>query len=173
MLTALEQTTYLGPASVLKVAGDRLQLELPDQTIWARTALASPYQPVAGDSVLVINNGSDWYVIGLLKGSGMTTITVPGDLSLAAPRGAITLRAGRGLKIQSPKVRVVTRQWSVLAERAVERFQSAAREVEKTFRLRVGEFLHRVRGAYRVRAGRIVETAREEVAIDGKKINLG
>src|SRR5208337_4251138 len=97
-----------GPARVLQTASDRVQLELPDEFVWARVALAFPYQLVAGDSVLAIGQDGEWYVIGVLHGSGPTTLTVPGDLKLQA-RGAIEMTASKGVCIKSPTVRIAAR----------------------------------------------------------------
>jgi hypothetical protein len=43
MFAVLEKKVQLGPAQVLQVAGDRVQLELPDELVWAQVALAFPY----------------------------------------------------------------------------------------------------------------------------------
>src|SRR5439155_12302793 len=79
-MLALEQSTYLGPATVLAVAGDRVKVELPDEHAWARLALGLPYQPAAGDEVLAVGRAGAWYVIGVLTGRGPTVLTAPADL---------------------------------------------------------------------------------------------
>src|SRR3954470_18360721 len=84
-----DQRTYLGPAVVYDVADNRVQLEFPDELPWAVSALAYPYQPCKGDTVLAAGQGRNWYVIGILKGTGKTTLTVPGDFEIRAPKGRI------------------------------------------------------------------------------------
>jgi Protein of unknown function (DUF3540) len=173
MQLMLEQATFLGPARVARVAGPKLQLELPDEFAWAQMALAFPYQPVEGDVVLAIGRSGEWYVIGLLSGNGTTTLTVPGDLALRAPSGRIELTAADGIALKSRRVSVSADRLDLLARTVVERFGQAARWVRDTFRLRAGRLRSRVEGDYSLKAGRIREIADAEVKIDGSKIHLG
>jgi hypothetical protein len=172
-MIALEQSTYLGPATVLEAGVRRVKLELPDEFAWALCALAFPYQPAAGDVVLAIGRSGSWYVIGVLKGSGATQLVVPGDLVLAAPRGQIKLEAAQGIEVRGPKVRIAAKRLELLAHTLKERFTAAARTVQDAFQLRVGRFRTRVDGAYDLHADRIRELADKDVKIDGTKINLG
>src|SRR5262245_11277334 len=173
MQLMVEQSTYLGPARVARIAGPKVQLELPDEFAWAQTALAFPYQVVEGDVVLAIGRSGAWYVIGLLSGSGTTTLTVPGDLALRAPCGKIELTAVEGIALKSRRVAVTADKLELLARTVVERFGRAARWVRDTFRLRAGRLRSRVEGDYSLKAGRIREIADAEVKIDGTKIHLG
>ena len=173
MLLDLEQQTRLSPARILRVDGTRVQLEFPDEFVWATVALAYPYEPAVNDTVLAIGNGEAWYVIGVLHGSGETCLTVPGDLAIRAPNGAIELNAARGVKIKSPAIQVVAGKLEVLAQSVVERFASATRWVKETFQLRSGRMRTRVDGTYEVKADRIVERADGDVKIDGSQIKLG
>ena len=173
MLLELEQTTYLGPAQVLLAAGRRVKLELPDEHVWAQSALAFPYQPVAGDTVLAIAQSGTWYVIGVLKGTGPTTLIVPGDLRLLAPRGSIELSSSQAVRIKSPEVKLVAHKLELVARTIFERFASATRWVREAFQLRAGRMRTQVESSYRVKAGRIVERAEGDVKIDGRKIHLG
>lgn len=173
MLVTLEQTTYLGPARVLRVLGHRAQLELPDELVWATVALAYPYQPAPDDSVLAVGQAGTWYVIGVLRGTGTTTLTVPGDLALRAPRGAIELTAAKGVRIKSPVVEVLANKLEILARDVLERFESATRWVKEEFQLRTGQLRTRVESTYDLRAERILERAEGDVKIDGRQIDLG
>ncbi len=150
-MIAIEQITYLGPARVVMSAGRRVKVELPDEVVWAQLALASPYQPEEGDRVLVMGQAGSWYAIGLLEGAGTTVITVPGDLELHAPKGAIRLRAGRGIHLRSPRIRIASQRLELFAN----------------------DFLQRFRGDYRLKAERINEEAKDDVRVDGRKIHLG
>ncbi len=66
--------------------------------------LACPYEPAIGDRVLDLGQDGAWNVIGVLQGTGKTTLTVPGDLAIRAPAGAIESSSGRAVKIKSPTV---------------------------------------------------------------------
>src|SRR5262245_21426091 len=120
MLATIENNTFLGSAQVLQTAGNRVQLELPAEFVWAKVALAFPYQVVTGDTVLAIGQEDAWYVIGVLQGTGPTMLTVPGDLKLRAPRGGIELSAAKGVHIKSPTVEIMARKLEVMAESVFE-----------------------------------------------------
>jgi hypothetical protein len=173
LIAQQEQTTYLGPAQVLKATGNRAQLEMPDELAWATVALASPYQLAVGDTVLAIGQGGAWYVIGVLRGTGKTTFMVPGDLDIRAPRGSIELTSAKGVRIKSPVVELLADKLEVLAKSVFERFEDATRWVKDAFQLRVGRLRTRVESTYDLKANRILERAEEDVKIDGRKIDLG
>jgi hypothetical protein len=173
MMLALEQTTYLGPARVLRAAGGRVQLELPDEVAWAAVAVAFPYQVVEGDAVLAIGRSGAWYVIGVLNGCGPTTLVVPGNLSIQAPHGRIELTAMGGIDLTSPTVTVTAGRLELMAKSAIERFGRAARWVRGAFQLRAGRWRTHVDGRYGLKAQRIVARAVGAVKIDGDQIHLG
>src|SRR2546423_352100 len=133
---SLDQGTYLGPALVHEVAGNRVQLEFPDELPWALLALAYPYQPCKGDTVLAAGQGQNWYVIGVLKGTGKTTLMVPGDFEVLAPRGRIRLVAGKGFQVKSPEVKITAGKLELVAKRMMEHFSEATRWVKDTFQIR-------------------------------------
>jgi hypothetical protein len=136
-------------------------------------ALAYPYEPVTGDTVLAIGEEGAWYVIGVLQGAGKTSLTVPGDFSIRTPAGAIELIAARGVRIQSPSVQIKANRLELLARSVVERFVHAQRWVTETFQIRSGRFRARVAGSYDIKAERILERADGDVKIDGRQIKLG
>jgi hypothetical protein len=173
MLATLEATTYLGPARVLAAAGNRAKLELPDAHIWAIVALGSAYQPVVDDVVLAIGQNGAWYVIGIIQGRGKTTLNVPGDLEIRAPRGAIELSAAKGVNVKSPEVTIATGKLELVARSIFEQFSEATRWVKEAFQLRAGRMRTRVDGDFDLGAERILERAEHDVKIDGSKIHLG
>lgn len=173
MLVDLEERTRLSPARVARAEDGRVQLEFPDELAWATVALAYPYAPAVNDDVLAIGQNGTWYVIGVLRGSGKTNLTVPGDLTIRAPSGAIEIAAARGVRIKAPTVQVVADKLDLAARAAFERFAQATRWVKETFQLRAGRLRSRVEGTYDLKAERIVERADGDVKIDGNQIKLG
>jgi hypothetical protein len=169
----LEQRTQLSPARVVRAEGNRVQLELSDGLTWAVVALAYPYEVECGDRVLAIGQDEAWYVIGVLHGSGKTSMTVPGDLCLRAPFGAIELIAGDSVKIKSPAVQIMAGKLELLARSVFERFANATRWVTETFQIRSGRLRTRVNGTYDIKAERILERAEGDVKINGRQIKLG
>ena len=75
MFPALEQSSFLGPATVIRVEDGRVLLSLPQTQAWATMALAFPYVPQPGDTLLAIAQDEDYYIIGVLQGNGPTTLT--------------------------------------------------------------------------------------------------
>lgn len=173
MLATLAPSTYLGPARVAAIEGDRLQLAFPDQQVWAVSALAVPYRPAVGDVVLAIGQDEAWYVLGVIKGKGETTLMAPGNLKLMAPHGRIELVAGAGVRVYGPTVQLVADKVEVTARYLLETLGTASRWVKQLFHLRAGQAHVTVEDTYQVKAGRIVERAEGDVRIDGRHIHLG
>jgi hypothetical protein len=169
----LERGTFVGPAKVLQAANNRVQLEFPDQLPWATLALAFPYQVSAGDVVLAIGQGENWYVIGVIQGIGKTRLIVQGDFEVLAPTGSIRLVAGRGVLLKSPVIKILGTKVELIARRMFERFTDATRVVKGLFQLRADRIRAEAARDYRVNANRIIERAEDEVIIDGTKIHLG
>jgi hypothetical protein len=170
---ALEQSTYLGPARVHRVTGSQIQLEFPDELPWATLALAYPYRPAVGDTVLAAGQGQNWYVIGVLQGTGKTTLMVPGDFEVLAPKGRINLIAGKGFCVKSPDVKITAGNLELVAKRISEHFSDATRWVKNAWKIRAGRVRTEAEADYQVKARRIIERAEEDVRIDGEKIHLG
>ena len=169
----LDQSTYLGPVRVRQVAGNRVQLEFPDELPWASMALAYPYRPSVGDTVLAAGQGQNWYVIGVLQGIGKTTLMVPGDFEVLAPRGRIRLIAGKGVQLKSAEVKITADKLELVARRVMEQFAEATRWIKGAFQLRASRVRTEVENDYQVKAKRIIERAEGDVRIDGNKIHLG
>ena len=170
-LTETKTRMPIGPATVLEIAGNRLRLERPQGKAWARLALAQPYEPVPGDVVLAIGD-EDVYVIGILTGRGKTKFNVPGDLELHA-RGRIDIRGGKGIRMRSPEVYIRADRVETVARTVVEKFVDCYRWVKDLFQTRSGRTRTIVEGSYTVSAERIIERAKKDVKIDGRKIHLG
>jgi hypothetical protein len=172
-MITLEATTFLGPASVLKAEGKRFQIDVGAHYCWAQSALAMPYVPAVGDVVLAIGQDDQWYVVGVLSGRGTTTLSVPGDLRIRAPRGTIELSAARGIRMKSPSVKIMADKLELLAKALFESVSEATRWVKETLQLRVGRLRTRVEREYDLKADSIKEKAERDVRIDGQKIHLG
>jgi len=173
MLLELERITYLGPARVLRAQGSRAELELPDCTATADVAVAFPYRIEAGDTVLAIGQGEAWYVIGILQGSGKTSLVAPADIQIAAPRGKIEILAAKGITLKGPEVRITAGKLEIAARSVLERFQNATRWVKEAFQVRAGRMRTQVSGDWRLKADTITERSDGDVKIDGRKIHLG
>jgi hypothetical protein len=169
MWTATER--YLGPATVAGFDGDELLLECPGGPKRASLALAFPYRPEPGDVVLVIGEEEAW-VIGVLRGKGLSRIAVPGDLEIAAG-GEVRIAGGEAVSLNGPRLALKAAKMEFVAETLFSRCSGVFQWVKDTLQTVAGRVRTVSEGTVSVRAERIVEVAREDVRIDGKKIDLG
>ncbi len=164
---------YLGPALVINTKGRLILLGLPEDEVWAFNAVAFPYTPHAGDKVLAIGREDSFYVIGVLAATGKTTFTAPGDIEFRAPHGQIDMVSSEAVHIRAPEMKVISHSIELVARSIVEKYENAKRWVKHALNLRAGSARTVVDSTYKVRAERIVESAKGEVKIDGDKIHLG
>lgn len=165
--------SHLGPATVLARDGQRVRLLVEGRTHWATLALAVAYAPRPDDIVLAIGQDDVWYVIGVITGSGTTTIEVAGDLDLRAPAGSISLSAAHGVRLAGDEVALAGRRVHFSGESLVERFGGTYRWVRELVQERIGRLRRVVAGDSHLEAERVVVRARTDVHIDGERINLG
>lgn len=169
----VQHLSYLGPARVERVDGGRLLLNLDDVQAWAVSAVGYPYRFEAGDTVLAISGRDEWYVIGVLKGTGRTCFQVEGDLQLVAPHGSIEMIAGKGVSIKSPEINFIGSRVMLIAKQVTQHVHDVAIHVKNCYEMIAGRFTGRVEGSYRVEAEKIDQRAEGDVKIDGRKIHLG
>lgn len=181
----LETSVYLGPARVVAPAGKPgyVQVALADdEVLWARLALAVPYSPALGDEVLLIcHEMPDAFVIGVLRGSGTTTLRVPGDLKLEAPHGQVSITAGKSVKLRSgqalelaaPRATFRFRRLNVLVTTLVERVNNLFTWATGLVQCKSRRLRQVAEEGWLVRAGRAHVKTQDNIHIDGKTINLG
>ncbi len=165
---------YLGPAEVMEVGAGSVVVALPGghaATAWL--ALAVPYQPVEGDTLLIIGRGASHYVIGVLRGKGQTRLSFQGDVALHAADGTLRLSADRGVQVAGPEVSIETRSLSVIAATLVEHLSSVFRRVTGLLSVQAGD-------AHTIADGTILSQSKtasilteETVTVNGKQVHLG
>lgn len=174
MITLEQRSMILAEATVLDLdeGGTRVKLELPDEHLWARVAIASTYCLCRGDVVVCARQNEQAYVIGVLLATGPMTISAPGDLAIEA-RGNVTVRAGAGLKVQAAEAQINTERLEIFAGRLLERFETVTRWVKGLFSQRAERMHTTCEGEHRLRCERNVQRSSAETRIDGKTIHLG
>ncbi len=110
MNTAIQTTVstprYLGAAEVIAVNGERARVRLGDgRDVDARLALAVPYRPLRRDELLVLGDGTQWFVIGVLSGRGRIALQDT-ELRITA-RGRLRLHAEEALRIHAKRLDAV------------------------------------------------------------------
>jgi hypothetical protein len=181
----VELGLYLGPARVLRGPGRPGYLEVAlreEEVVWARLALAVPYQPEEGDEVLVIREDPrNAYVIGVLSGAGITTLRVPGDLRLEAPAGRVRISAAQGIHLRAedsidlsaPLGTLRFARLNVLVSTMVQRLERWLVWASGLIQTRSRRTRTIAEEGWLVRAGRAHVKTTENVHINGKTIHLG
>ena len=163
---------YLGPATVLSAVDGLVRLATPAGEMEAELALAFPYNPARGDQVLAIGEERNAWVIGVIRGRGLTEFRVPGDMRLQAG-GRVTIAGDRGVELRSPRLDLRADRLEIAAQAIVERSLRCYRRVKHALQTTAGRLRTLVDGQATLQADRIVEHARKDVRIDGERINLG
>ncbi len=165
---------YLGPARVTEVAGSQLTVELPGgEPVPARMALAFPYQPARGDTLLVIGRGEACYVIGVLEGTGEATLRFAGGVEVRAEGGPLRLVSDEGVHVAGPEVSIEAGTLRVLAQSAVQKLGTFYQHVRSLWSVRARETETIVEEGALTRAKSATILTEETMSINGKQIHLG
>lgn len=165
---------YLGPAEVVEALPHEIEVRLPSGVAArARLALAFPYQPAAGDEVLVIGNAEGHYVIGVLRGSGRTALSFQGDVDLRAEGGVLRLSSDKAVEVAAPELLMMAGRLQQIAETVAQKFVSLRQTVTELLSLRAGQSHAIVEGSSFSQSRTHTILTEEKVTINGKDIYLG
>ena len=165
---------YLGPAEVVELVGGMPEIRLPatGERVRAELALAFPYAPAVGDTLLVIGQEGKHYVIGVLRAQGEVSLRFMGDVSIHAVNGELSLGADKRVKMRAPEVETVARKVKVLAESASHKLGSFYQRVKQTLRVHAGQRVELTDDDWHTRAERISMVTRGVVSINGEQVHL-
>lgn len=168
------ERVYLGPATVVEVKGAVLRVRVPGspEPVAAAMALAFPYAPCEGDSLLVIGQAGSHYVIGVLAGQGKVGLRFEGDVSLSAT-GALSLEAGEGVHVRGEEVSLEARTLRATADTLVQKLTSVYQRVSALLSVRAKEVETIVDEGTLTRARSATVLTEETMTINGKQIHLG
>lgn len=164
----------LGPATVVEGGAAELLVARGDgPPVRAQLALSLPYEAAVGDVVLVVGQGDEHWVVGVISGRGKTTLALQGDVTVRAVDGTLALEGDRGVVVRAP---------------AMEVHADAVRTFARTAMATLESFVQRVTGLLAVHAGQSHTIVEEEavtqsktaaiqtegaITINGKEILLG
>lgn len=164
----------LGPAEVLRVYPNEVEVRLKSGAfVRAQMALATPYEAVVGDLLLVIGDAEGHYVIGVLQGSGRSTLELPGDVELRAVNGTLRLSGDKGVEVAAPQMSVRVDSLQVIAGKVVQRFASLCQRVSDLLSVQAGERSTVVEGSSHEQAKTLTIVTEESARINGKGVYLG
>ena len=108
--------------TVLDAAPGRYRVRTPSGDFNCRRAVSCLVEPVAGDTVLMFADAEGpCHVLAVLERAGDAPIelTVEGDASLVSREGTLSVKAPRGVRLESAtEVSTVTKRWRLVADRA-------------------------------------------------------
>jgi hypothetical protein len=169
-----EPEEYLGPAEVIEVRPHEVVVSLPEgDTASAELAFAMPYAPAVGDVLLVIGKGGRHYAIGVLHGTGRTSLAFQGDVELRSVNGRLSLAGDNGVEVRGPEVDVYTTALRMVARDVTHRFESLCQRVGSLLRVHAGEAQTIVDGSTVTQAKRAAILTEETVTINGREVHLG
>lgn len=171
---ALGRDVYLGPAEVTELRGTAPMVMLPTGVaVRAEMALAFPYAPACGDTLLVIGTDEAHYVIGVLKAGGEVSLRFQGDVSLHAVGGALSLSGDKRVQVQSDDVEIQATKLRVQADSMVEKATSRYQRVREQLSVHAGEKVELVDGDVHSRSETASVVTRGIITINGKQVHLG
>jgi hypothetical protein len=172
--SAPETHDYLGAAEVTEVEPTAVLVEVPGSgTVRAELAFALPYAPVVGDLLLVIGQGGAYFAIGVLRGSGKTSLSLQGDVDLHAVEGRLRLSGDRGLELRAPELEMYAGKLRVVAETILQKVSSMCQRVQGLLSVHAGETHTLVDGATVAQSKSAAILTEEVVTINGKEIHVG
>jgi hypothetical protein len=165
---------YLGPARVVAVMPHEVEVEIRSgQRARARMALSIPYEPSVGDMLLVIGKDDEHYVIGVLQGSGRTSLSFQGAVDVRATGGPLTLSSDTSVSILGPETEIQTGKLQVFAGAVVEKLGSLYQRVRETLNVHAGKTHTVVDDASFMTAKNASIVTEETMSINGDQIHLG
>ena len=165
---------YLGPAEVVEAGPVSVRVRVAGVHTQARLALAVPYEPAVGDTLLLVSRRGEAYVIGVLDGRGQTSLSVSGDVELRAVGGKLRLRGDEGVQIEGRSLSLVAAdKLRIVAQDAVSHYQTLSRKVRGLFSSQAEDKIETVDGSRIERSKRATLLTEETMSINGKEIHLG
>ena len=170
---------YLGAGVVVDGSDARtVRVRLADSVdgeavVSVRLALAVPYEPEAGDELLVAGRSGHYFVVGVLSRSLQGQLLFPGDTEIRAVGGTLTLGSDRGVEVEAPRVTVRTGVFRLLAGSVVEKADRMFRWVRGLMVERTGQSERTIDGEDHTRCDSSVTLAKGPVKIDGDQLHLG
>jgi Protein of unknown function (DUF3540) len=159
---------------VTRIEGHDVYVDLPggSAAVRAELALAFPYEPAAGDMLLVIGRGAAHYVIGVLHGTGRSLFALPGDVGLHAG-GSLQLSAEKGIRLKSAELEVQTGTLRMIAGKVTQSFTSVYQRISELLSVHAGKSHTLVEGSSYAQSKSAAILTEETVTINGNAIHLG
>ncbi|APR75972.1 Hypothetical protein A7982_01319 [Minicystis rosea] len=171
--TTERPSEYLGPARVVAVGAITVEIPGIDGPVAVEPAFVLPYEPAVGDVLLVIGRGAKHYAIGVLHGTGTTTLSLQGNVALHARDGSLSLSGDRGVSIRGPELEIEVGKARVVADAVVQKLNSLYQRVSGLLSVRAAEAHTVVDTTSFTKAKNAAILTEETVTVNGKQVLLG
>ena len=165
---------HLGPGEVVEVSAGELLVELEGGALIPVTpAFSFPYEPAVGDVLLVISHGGQAWSIGVIHGTGRTSLRFSGDVEISAEGGALRLSGERGVELLGPEIALQADRVRMIAGSLVQTLTSVYQRVSAVLSVQAREAHTAVEETSVLQARRAAIVTEETVTINGKQVHLG
>jgi hypothetical protein len=169
-----DPTSKLGPAEVLSVGPGYVEVRLEHGAVArAELALATPYEAVVGDQLLVIGQADRHWVIGVIRGRGRTVLSFDGDVELRSNDGVLRLASGKRVEVESPDVSFHVGTLRTVADAVIEHVSSLTQRVRALMSVHAGQRREIIDGSTSTQARSSTLVTEGDVKVNGKAIHLG
>lgn len=170
----LHREVHLGPGEVVSVMPHEVEVEIaPGRRVQAQMALSIAYEPCVGDVLLLLGKGDDHYVVGVLRGSGKTSLSFQGAVDVRATGGPLTLSSDVGIVLHGPETEIHAGKLQVFAGSVVEKLGSLYQRVRDALQVHAGKTHTVVDDASFLTARNAAIVTEETMSINGNEIHLG
>lgn len=164
----------VGPARVVEAGPSFVLVEAAGRAgaLRADLAFSQPYQPAVGDLLVVIGSAEALYAVGVLRGSGRTTLAVEGDLDIAAS-GTVRIAGRQGVALHGEEVAIEAGKLAIAARSAVEVLGSMVQRVTGLFSQQARDVHVQADESVVTRGKNATILTEEDVVVNGKQLWLG
>lgn len=171
METAATPARTTAIAELVSVEASSARVLFDGRVLEAELALPTLIGVKPGSQALMLQHEDRWLVVGILGGA-KDRFHVEGDFCIRAS-GRLSLESAQEIVQEAPQVTTRANVFQIFAGEFLSRASRALHWVAERLETQAGDMLTRVEGEARRDAGTIVENARENVSIDGQRIDLG
>jgi hypothetical protein len=164
----------VGPARVVEAGPSFALVEVAGRTgtLRADLAFSQPYEPAAGDLLVVVGSAEALYAVGVLRGNGRTTLAVEGDLDVVAT-GSVRIAGRKGVAIEGEDVVVEAGKLEIAARSAVEVLGSLVQRVTGLFSQQARDVHVQAEQSVVTRGKNATILTEDDVVVNGKQLWLG
>ena len=165
---------YLGPATVVQAGVRDVTVRLENgHTVTAELALALPYVPAIDDVVLALGKDARHYVVGVLHGSGETSLNFRGNVKLRAIGGSLDIGADEEVRVKGKAIALESGQLRLMSDTVIQKCTTMYQRVRDLMNVRAKRIDTNVDEGTVTKAKRATILTEETMTINGKRIHLG